>query len=152
MSRRIFRAGIAGGLAAALTLIGVAAHADPDQTNPGKPIPGKTDTELFAGVGADAFAELTNNVVQAYNAQSPTPAQLLESFDAVDPVDPANTANITTKPGCSVARPNGANAGITTILFDQKSDAATGRRRHQLLRRLRAVEPGQGHGGRPRPT
>ncbi len=126
MSRRIFRAGIAGGLAAALTLIGVAAHADPDQTNPGKPIPGKTDTELFAGVGADAFAELTNNVVQAYNAQSPTPAQLLESFDAVDPVDPANTANITTKPGCSVARPNGANAGITTILFGQKSDAATG--------------------------
>jgi ABC-type phosphate transport system substrate-binding protein len=127
MSRRTFRAGLAGGLTAALTVLGVAAaHADPNPTNPGTPIAGKTDSQLYASVGADAFAELTNNVVSTYNAQSPTPTDLLESYDAVNPVTGAAGEQITTKPGCSVARPNGANAGITTILLNQKSDVGTG--------------------------
>jgi ABC-type phosphate transport system substrate-binding protein len=129
MSRRNLRAGsavIAGGLAAVLTLLGVAAHADPNPTQPGTPIAGKTDSQLYAAVGADAFAELTNNVVDAYNSQAPAPTDLLESYDAVNPVTGAAGENVTTKPGCSVARPNGANAGISAILLNQKSDVATG--------------------------
>ncbi len=122
MSRRTFRAGLAGGVAAALTVLGgVAAHADPNPGQPGTPIAGKTDAQLYAAVGADAFAELTNNIVNAYNTQTPTPVDLLESFDAVNPVTAAAGEQISTKPGCSVARPNGANAGITTILLNQQS-------------------------------
>ncbi len=126
MTRSTLRAAVAAGTAAVLTLLGAAAQADPDPGNPGQPIPGKTDSQLYAAVGADAFAELTNNIVSNYNSQQPAPTDLLESYDAVDPVDPTNTANITTKPGCSVARPNGANAGITAILLNQKSDAGSG--------------------------
>ena len=126
MSRRTLRAGVAGGLAAALTLLGVAAHADPNPSQPGTPIAGKTDSQLYAAVGADAFAELTNNIVESYNSQQPAPTDLLESFDAVNPVTGVVGEQIVTKPGCSIARPNGANAGITTILLNQKSDVATG--------------------------
>ena len=122
-TRRTRRAGLIGGVAVLLTLVGAAAHADPTGT-PGQPIPGKSDSQLYAGVGADAFAELSNNLVADYNATNPT--NLLESFDAVDPVDPTNTANITTKPGCSIARPNGANAGITAITQNLKSSLPDG--------------------------
>jgi ABC-type phosphate transport system substrate-binding protein len=126
MSRSTLRAALAAGAATVLTLVGTTAHADPVPGSPGQPIPGKTDSQLYAAVGADAFAELTNHIVATYNAQNPAPTALLESYDAVDPVDPTNIANITTKPGCSVARPNGANAGITAILLNQKSDVGTG--------------------------
>ena len=127
MSRRTLRAGVAGGLAAALTLLGVAAHADPDPANPGQPIVGKTDSQLYAAVGADAFAELTNNLVQAYNTQAASGANLLESYDAVNPVTGAAGEPIVTKPGCTVgARPNGANAGISAFLLNQTSDATAG--------------------------
>ncbi len=125
MSRRTLRAGLAVGLAAALTLIGVAASADPNP-NPdvGTPIAGKAPLDLYAGVGADAFAELSNNFVSQYNAQSPAPSKLLESYDAVNPVTGATGIgeNIETKPGCSgIPRPNGANAGINAIAANQKS-------------------------------
>jgi ABC-type phosphate transport system substrate-binding protein len=127
MSRRTLRAGVAGGVAALLTLVGAtAAVADPNPGSPGTPIAGKTDSQLYAAVGADAFAELTNNVVSTYNAQGPAPTDLLESYDAVNPVTGAAGEQIVTKPGCSVARPNGANAGITAILLNQKSDVGTG--------------------------
>lgn len=127
MSRRTLRAGLAGGVATVLTLLGAtAAVADPNPGSPGTPIAGKTDSQLYAAVGADAFAELTNNVVSAYNAQQPIPTDLLESFDAVNPVTGAAGEQVVTKPGCSVARPNGANAGISAILLDQKSDVGTG--------------------------
>jgi ABC-type phosphate transport system substrate-binding protein len=126
MSRRTLRAGVAGGVAVVLTLLGTAAQADPNPTQPGTPIDGKTDSQLYAAVGADAFAELTNNVVQAYNSQAPAPVDQLESFDAVNPVTGAAGENITTKPGCSVVRANGANAGINAILLNQKSNVATG--------------------------
>ena len=121
MSRRTIRAGLAGGLAAALTLLGVAAHADPNgPTDPGTPLTPPPGGTLYAGVGADAFAELSNNVVAQYNATSPT--DLLESFDAVNPVTGTSTTpadNITTKAGCSdLPRPNGANAGVTALLND----------------------------------
>ncbi|WP_191907863.1 substrate-binding domain-containing protein [Nocardioides cynanchi] len=121
MSRRTLRAGLAAGAATLLTLTGVAAHADPNPTDPGTPISGKSQTELYAAVGADAFAELTNNVVSAYDAQAPAPAHLLESYDAVNPVTGQTPETITTKPGCPISRPNGANGGLSAILLNQKS-------------------------------
>ena len=45
-----------------------------------------------------------------------------------------------------IARPNGANAGITAITLNQKSTVDTER----VLHRLRALQPGQGRRGRPR--
>ncbi len=126
MSARTFRAAVAGGLVAALTLVATTtANADPTGT-PGVPIPGKTPSQLYAAVGADAFAELTNQIVTVYNAQAPAPTNLLESYDAINPVTGAAGENIVTKPGCSVARPNGANAGVTAITLNQKSDVGTG--------------------------
>ncbi len=90
----------------------------------GTPIAGKAPLDLYAGVGADAFAELSNNFVSQYNAQNPAPTKLLESYDAVNPVTGATGPgeNIATKPGCSgIPRPNGANAGINAIALNQKS-------------------------------
>jgi ABC-type phosphate transport system substrate-binding protein len=127
MSGRSLRAVVAAGLAAAVTLLATTtASADPNPGTPGTPYPGKLPSQLYAAVGADAFAELTNQIVTVYNAQSPAPTNLLESFDAVNPVTAAAGESIITKPGCSVARPNGANAGITAITLNQKSDVATG--------------------------
>ncbi|MBZ5734397.1 hypothetical protein K8Z61_07795 [Nocardioides sp. TRM66260-LWL] len=111
-----------GGLTLGLALGGSpSALADPDNSQPGTPPAGKAANEIYATVGADAFAELTNNLANVYNAQSPAPARVLASYDAINPVTGAVSENITTKPGCSVARPNGANRGISAILLDQKS-------------------------------
>ena len=104
----------------AVTAAGTAT-ADPTGT-PGQPPAGKTADQIYAAIGADAFAELTNEVAAAYNAQSPAPAHVLASYDAVNPVTGAAGENITTKPGCSLARPNGANAGISAIKNNQHVD------------------------------
>ena len=125
MSARTLRGVAAVGLVAVVSLLATSANADPTAT-PGTPIPGKLPSQLYAAVGADAFAELTNNVVTVYNAQSPAPTNLLESFDAINPVTSAAGENIVTKPGCTIARPNGANAGVTAITLNQKSDAGAG--------------------------
>ncbi len=103
-----------------------AASADPVPAAPGTPPPGKTPSQIYATVGADAFAELTNNITVNYNAQAPAPAQVLASYDAVNPVTGAAGENIVTKPGCTIARPNGANAGVNAIKLDQVSDAGAG--------------------------
>jgi len=50
---------------------------------------------------------------------------LTASYDAVNPVTAAAGEQITTKPGCSIARPNGANAAITAMLLNQKSTVDT---------------------------
>jgi ABC-type phosphate transport system substrate-binding protein len=122
MNRRLVSALAAVGVAASLALAGTgAASADPVPGQPGTPPPGKTPAQIYAAVGADAFAELTNNLAEKYNAQTPAPQQVLASYDAINPVTGAAGENITTKPGCSVARPNGANAGITAITLNQKS-------------------------------
>lgn len=126
MNRRLVSAVAATGLALGLAMGGTAAHADPDNTNPGTPPAGKTAGQIYATVGADAFAELTNNLTVKYNAQTPAPAHVLASYDAVNPNTAAAGEQITTKPGCSIARPNGANAGINAILLNQKSDATKG--------------------------
>lgn len=122
MNRRLVSAVAAIGLAASLGLAAAgSASADPVPNQPGTPPTGKTAAQIYATVGADAFAELTNNLATKYNAQSPAPSHVIASYDAINPVTGVAGENITTKPGCSVARPNGANAGITAILLNQKS-------------------------------
>jgi ABC-type phosphate transport system substrate-binding protein len=102
------------------------ASADPVPGSPGTPPAGKTPAQIYAAVGADAFAELTNNFATKYNTQGTPPTNVLASYDAVNPVTAAAGENILTKPGCTIARPNGANAGVTAIKLNQKSDAAAG--------------------------
>ncbi|MGZ4450213.1 MAG: substrate-binding domain-containing protein [Nocardioides sp.] len=122
MNRRLLAAVAATGLAATLALAGAgSATADPVPDQPGTPPPGKTASQIYATVGADAFAELTNNLTVRYDAQSPAPAHVLASYDAINPVTGAAGENITTKPGCTIARPNGANAGISAITLNQRS-------------------------------
>jgi ABC-type phosphate transport system substrate-binding protein len=119
MNRRLIPAVAATGLVAVLALAGGAAQADPNPSQPGTYPAGKTPTQIYAAVGADAFAELTNNLVTSYNSSDPT--DVLASYDAINPVTGAAGESITTKPGCSVARPNGANAGVSAITLNQKS-------------------------------
>ncbi len=122
MNRRLVSALAVLGVAASLALAGAgAATADPVPGQPGTPPPGRTPAQIFSTVGADAFAELTNNLTVEYNAQTPAPTRVLASYDAVNPDTGAAGENITTKPGCTVARPNGANAGISAITLNQKS-------------------------------
>ena len=126
--RRTFRAAVAGGLVAALTLLATGtANADPNRAPRGRRSAGKTPSQLYAAVGADAFAELTNKIVTVTTTRRhPHRPNLLASYDAINPVTGAAGENIVTKPGCSVARPNGANAGVTAITLNQKSDVGTG--------------------------
>ena len=121
MNRRLVTLAAAG-LAAAIALAGAGtASADPVPGQPGTPPAGKTAAQIYSTVGADAFAELTNNLTLAYNGQSPAPDRVLASYDAVNPETGVAGENILTKPGCTIARPNGANAGITAITLNQKS-------------------------------
>jgi ABC-type phosphate transport system substrate-binding protein len=114
-------------LAAAIVMAGASvAIADPVPGTPGTPPPGKTDAQIYAAVGADAFAELTNNFATKYNTQGSPPINVLASYDAVNPLTAAAGENILTKPGCTLARPNGANAGVTAIKLNQISDATAG--------------------------
>ena len=97
---------------------------------PAHPPAGKNPNQILSAVGADAFAELTNNIATIYNAQPPAaPTRVLASYDAINPVTgAAGRENITTKPGCAspaIPRPNGANAGITALLANQKSTVDT---------------------------
>ncbi|WP_370247987.1 substrate-binding domain-containing protein [Nocardioides sp.] len=115
--------------AAAITTLSVAAagvaSADPDNAQPGTPPAGKTASQIYATVGADAFAELTSNIATVYNAQTPAPTRVLASYDAVNPTTAAAQETIVTKPGCSITRPNGANAAISAITLNQKSTVDT---------------------------
>jgi ABC-type phosphate transport system substrate-binding protein len=122
MNRRLASAIAVVGLTSTLAIAGAGvATADPVPGSPGTPPAGKTAAQIYSTVGADAFAELTNNLTLKYNAQTPAPDHTLASYDAINPDTGAAGEQITTKPGCSVARPNGANAGITAITLDQKS-------------------------------
>jgi ABC-type phosphate transport system substrate-binding protein len=123
------RIGVALAAAAILTLgaTGIAT-ADPNynpdtgvgtagDTPAGKTLP----TQVIAGVGADAFAELTNNFANAYNARPGATDPVLASYDAVNPKTSATGETIAPKAGCSLVRPNGANGGLTEILKNNKS-------------------------------
>ena len=99
------------------------ATADPNPASPGTPPAAKTQTQIYAAVGADAFAELTNNFAGIYNTNVAPGATdpVIASYDAVNPVTAASGETITTKPGCNLPRPNGANGGLTQILNNQLS-------------------------------
>ena len=131
-NRRILALLAAAGAVVALVLAAVQpASADPDNNNPGQPPAGKNANQIFSAVGADAFAELTNNLATVYNAVPPAgTTRVLASYDAVNPLN-GNTGpgeTITPKPGCAspaIPRPNGANGGITALLANQKSTVDT---------------------------
>jgi ABC-type phosphate transport system substrate-binding protein len=117
----------AAGAAAVAFLGSGRALADPNPTVPGTPITGVTDdTKLVAGVGADADAELVDAIVDDYNNRPSATDPRLESFDAVNPQTGAAGEQITTKPGCALARPNGANAGATALLAKAKATGTGG--------------------------
>jgi len=124
-SRRI-AIGAAALTVAVMTGLSGTALADPNPSTPGTPLAGYTDSQIVAGVGADADAELMNSVVAAYNAQQPAPPFAMESYDAVNPLTGAAKENIVTKPGCTVSRPNGANTGVALINGTQVADASAG--------------------------
>lgn len=125
MNRRILPGAAALGATLALTAaVTTSAVADPTAT-PGQPYPGLTADHIYAGVGADAFAELTNNLAAQYDGQSPAPTNVVTSYDAVNPVTGTAGESITTKPGCSVVRPNGANGGITAITQNLRVNGST---------------------------
>ena len=111
---------VALGLTAGVLLASLAgttvAQADPTST-PGTPPAGWDGTDIYASVGADAFAELTNEIAKQYNGtRAPGDGKFLASYDAVNPVTGAVNETITTKPGCTnVVRPNGANGGLSAI-------------------------------------
>jgi ABC-type phosphate transport system substrate-binding protein len=96
------------------------AQADPPGVLPGQPPAGLNPTDYYTGVGADAFAELTNNVAAKYDATSP--AHQLFSYDAINPVTGAALENIVPKTGCLEQRPNGANGGLNAIKQDHHVD------------------------------
>jgi ABC-type phosphate transport system substrate-binding protein len=107
-------------LALTSSLLIVPAAADPVVGAPGTPPAGLTATQILAGVGADADAELVDAAAVAYNAQTPAPTSFLASYDAFNPVTGASES-ITTKPGCVLPRPNGANTGVSALLTGAKS-------------------------------
>jgi ABC-type phosphate transport system substrate-binding protein len=130
-NRRLLTLLAAAGAVLALAAVGLQpASADPPGT-PGQPPAGKNPNQILSGVGADAFAELTNNIATVYNAAPPGgTTRVLASYDAVNPLTGATGVgeNITPKDGCAspaIPRPNGANAGITALLANQKSTVDT---------------------------
>ena len=130
-NRRLLSLLAAAGAVLALAAVGLQpASADPPGT-PGQPPAGKNPNQILSGVGADAFAELTNQIATVYNAAPPAgTTRVLASYDAVNPVTGATGVgeNINPKDGCAspaIPRPNGANAGITALLADQKSTVDT---------------------------
>ncbi|MDX6202967.1 MAG: hypothetical protein QOJ83_2467 [Frankiales bacterium] len=118
------RFGVIGTAVLAITssLLVVPAAADPVAGAPGTPPPSLSQTQIIAGVGADADAELVDQVATVYNAQVPAPASYLASYDAFNPVTGASET-ITTKPGCPLPRPNGANTGVSALKTNQLSTA-----------------------------
>jgi ABC-type phosphate transport system substrate-binding protein len=121
-SSRLARYGAIGTAVLAIggsVLVGPAS-ADPVPALPGTPPAGLTASQILAGVGADADAELVDAVGVAYDTQTPAPTSYLASYDAFNPVTGASE-NITTKPGCVLPRPNGANTGVSALLTNAKS-------------------------------
>lgn len=85
-----------------------------------------TATDFVTAVGADADAELVDNIAKTYNAQVSATAPKVLSFDAVNPTTgTVESSPIHVKPGCDITRPNGANAGLTAIAKNQLSAVAT---------------------------
>lgn len=129
MRRTLALTAAAGSLVA--SLVG-AAHAEPVPAAPGTyPTTngsGATPTapDFVTAVGADADAELFDNIAKTYNAQAAATDARVLSFDAVNPsTGTVESSPIHVKPGCDITRPNGANAGLTAIAKNQVSAVAT---------------------------
>ena len=120
--------GLAGGLVA--VLVGTAS-ADPVPAGPGShPTTNSSGTtptaaDFVTAVGADADAELVNEIASQYNAQLAAGGAKVLSYDAVNPTTGVAGETLHAKPGCDLTRPNGANAGVTALLANQVSSAAT---------------------------
>jgi hypothetical protein len=96
-----------------------------------------TITPLFSGNetyvnGVAQGGQTSGDITQDYNASTPTPANLLYSWDAVNPSTGATGDAIITKASsstddsCSITggRPDGSSAGITALNDDQ-TDSST---------------------------
>lgn len=117
MRSRIAKFAVATATAAAATAIfSGTALADP----PASHTVALTD---IAGVGSDTIQFALDDLTTGTNGYDATqsPSQYADSFDAVNPTTGVAGDTITTKPGCSLTRPNGSSAGITALLADQLS-------------------------------
>ena len=127
-----------------LTLVGIAAQADPTHH------PGTADRRQVRqpAVRRSGCRRLRRAVQQPGQPTTPPARPTCWSPTTPSTRSPANGAgNITTKPGCSVVpaqrrqrRHHGDHA--------EPEEQRARRRRHELLHRLGALEPGQGHGRR----
>lgn len=77
----------------------------------------------IVGVGSDTIQFAMNDTTTGAGGYDATqnPTQFVDSFDAVDPSSGVAGGSITTKPGCSLTRPNGSSDGITALKTDQLS-------------------------------
>jgi ABC-type phosphate transport system substrate-binding protein len=132
LSTRLTRRGVAA-LATSTAVLGLLvtsaltgpASADPNPGTPGSAYTGITNPAfIYAGVGADADDTLMDNVAAQYDATVSTPSAttpVVASYDATNLSTGAIHESITTKPGCSLARPNGTGDGFTALTADQIS-------------------------------
>jgi ABC-type phosphate transport system substrate-binding protein len=67
------------------------------------------DADDVVMVGSDTSEFVLNDLSALYNSKTPTPARKMASFNAT------GSANITIRPGVSIARPNGSGAGVTAL-------------------------------------
>ncbi|HEY4018419.1 MAG TPA: hypothetical protein VGM75_07015, partial [Pseudonocardiaceae bacterium] len=96
--------------AAAITILAGTAQADPP--------PGHNPTlSDIVGVCETSVASLLDDLSAAWNAQNPSDP--FYCYDSVNPLTGGTGDPITTKPGCTFARPDGA--GVSVLQADQKS-------------------------------
>jgi ABC-type phosphate transport system substrate-binding protein len=100
---------------AALLVCGAAALAtalvQPASADPAQAVAG---TDITA-VGSDTIQFADDAIATAYNATTPTPTKLYDSWDAVNPKTGAVHDQITIKPGNTITRPDGSSEGITAL-------------------------------------
>jgi len=103
------------GAAALATALVQPASADPAQS--------VAATDITA-VGSDTIQFADDAIATAYNATTPTPTKLYDSWDAVNPTTGAVHDSITIKPSVSVQRPDGSSEGITALQTNATVDVA----------------------------
>jgi ABC-type phosphate transport system substrate-binding protein len=103
------------GAAALATALVQPAGADPAQA--------VAATDITA-VGSDTIQFADDAIATAYNATTPTPTKLYDSWDAVNPTTSAVHDSITIKPGFSTQRPDGSSEGITALKTITQVDVA----------------------------
>lgn len=114
--RSPFKAALLACGAAALT----AALVQPAGADPAQAV---AATDITA-VGSDTTQFVDNAIATAYNATTPKPTKLYDSWDAVNPTTGAVHDSITIKPGFSTQRPDGSTEGITALKTITQVDVA----------------------------